>query len=317
MLRVKNLNIKFKTTKGIVTAVKDVSFSLDRGETLGVVGESGCGKSITNMAIMGLLPPEAIVTAEELSFDGKSLLKLSQKEWQLIRGPKIGMIFQDPMSALNPCFTIEKQLAETIQVVDRGIPLKRVKQKSIELLSQVGIPSPESRLKCYPHELSGGMAQRVMIAMAIAAKPQLLIADEPTTALDVTIQLQILKLLHEIQKENKMSIIFVTHDLAVVSQISKKIQVLYAGEIVEKGETKNVLQSPMHPYTHGLLSSLPSDAKNELTPIPGIVPSLHQRPTGCQFSPRCEFAEDNCRSKIDLIEKNNNLVRCIKPILGS
>ena len=201
LLRVKNLNIKFKTTKGIVTAVKDVSFSLDRGETLGVVGESGCGKSITNIAIMGLLPPEAIVTAEELSFDGKSLLKLSQKEWQLIRGPKIGMIFQDPMSALNPCFTIEKQLAETIQVVDRGIPSERVKQKSIELLSQVGIPSPESRLKCYPHELSGGMAQRVMIAMAVAAKPQLLIADEPTTALDVTIQLQILKLLHEIQKE--------------------------------------------------------------------------------------------------------------------
>lgn len=314
MLIVKNLTIKFKTKKGIVTAVRDVSFEVNKGETLGVVGESGCGKSITNMAIMGLLPPEAIVQADELTFNGKDLKSLSDKEWQLLRGDHFGIIFQDPMSALNPCFTVEFQLAEVIRKANPGSSVERVRTKAIELLEKVGIPAPKKRLACYPHELSGGMAQRVMIAMAIAGNPDVLIADEPTTALDVTIQLQILKLLKEIQKENNMAILFVTHDLGVVSQISDRIQVLYAGEIVEEGNIKQVLKFPHHPYTQGLLKSLPkmSQKEQELFSIKGTVPNLNQRPSGCQFAPRCEQALISCSSSsIELKEQDGRKSRCI------
>ncbi len=314
MLVVKNLTIKFKTKKGIVTAVRNVSFSVDKGETLGVVGESGCGKSITNMAIMGLLPPEAIVEADELSFNGKDLKSISDKEWQLLRGDHFGIIFQDPMSALNPCFTVEFQLAEVIRKANPGSSVERVRTKAIDLLEKVGIPAPKKRLSCYPHELSGGMAQRVMIAMAIAGNPDVLIADEPTTALDVTIQLQILKLLKEIQTENNMAILFVTHDLGVVSQISDRIQVLYAGEIVEEGGIKQVITSPRHPYTKGLLNSLPNMSKKqeELFSIKGTVPSLDQRPIGCQFAPRCEKVLEECsKSSIELKEIDGIRSRCI------
>jgi oligopeptide/dipeptide ABC transporter ATP-binding protein len=314
MLVVRDLSIKFKTKKGIVTAVRNVSFDLKKGETLGVVGESGCGKSITNMAIMGLLPPEAIVEAKELSFNGKDLKSLPNKEWQLLRGDHFGIIFQDPMSALNPCFTVEFQLAEVIAKVNPGSSIERVRTKAIDLLDKVGIPDPKKRLNCYPHELSGGMAQRVMIAMAIAGNPDVLIADEPTTALDVTIQLQILKLLKEIQKDNNMAILFVTHDLGVVSQISDRIQVLYAGEIVEEGPIKQVLTSPHHPYTQGLLNSLPkmSEREKELYSIKGTVPGLGDRPPGCQFAPRCDQALGHCsNTSIKLKDLESSKSRCV------
>ena len=302
------------TKKGVVTAVRNISFELQKGETLGVVGESGCGKSITNMAIMGLLPPEAIVQADELSFNGKDLRKLSDKEWQLMRGDHLGIIFQDPMSALNPCFNVMYQLGEVIKKVNPGISQERMITNALQLLEQVGIPDPKKRLKNYPHELSGGMAQRIMIAMAIAGKPEMLIADEPTTALDVTIQLQILKLLKDLQKQNNMAILFVTHDLAVVSQVSDKIQVLYAGEIVEQGRTTEIISNPSHPYTQGLLKSLPSQetSDKDLYSIDGMVPSLFNRPIGCQFAPRCEYVKDICeKSSVEFIRQNEREVRCV------
>ena len=266
------------------------------------------------MAIMGLLPPEAIVQADELSFNGRDIRKLKAKEWQLLRSDHFGIIFQDPMSALNPCFTVEYQISEVIEKTNPGSSIERIRTKAIELLEKVGIPDPKKRLSCYPHELSGGMAQRVMIAMAIAGNPDVLIADEPTTALDVTIQLQILKLLKNLQRENNMAILFVTHDLGVVSQISDRIQVLYAGEIVETGNVKDVLTKPLHPYTKGLIKSLPksNSSTTELYSIPGMVPALSNRPQGCQFSPRCDKVFDQClHGSVNLSEVKDREVRCL------
>jgi oligopeptide/dipeptide ABC transporter ATP-binding protein len=322
LLSIKNLNINFQMKNNTLEAVRGISFSLKRGETLGVVGESGCGKSITNLALMGLLADNGSVSAEELLFEGQDLLKMNELSWQKIRGKEMAMIFQDPMSALNPSFTVGHQIEETLQVHEPDLTKEQRGKRVIELLKQVGIPAPEERLKSYAHELSGGMSQRVMIAMAIACRPKLLIADEPTTALDVTIQDQILRLLKNLQKEYNMAMIFVTHDLGVVAKVSDKIQVMYAGEIVESGPTKALLNSPVHPYTRGLLRSLPSNKtsgfREPLYSIAGIVPSLNSRPKGCQFEPRCEFRADKCQVNPGLTQKDETrLYRCYFPKDGA
>jgi oligopeptide/dipeptide ABC transporter ATP-binding protein len=316
LLDLKNLNIFFKSDKNPdpIHAVRDLSFSLKQGEMLGVVGESGSGKSITNLALMGILGENAIVRAESCTFNKRELLKLKEKEWQKVRGGEIAMIFQDPMTALNPVLTVEFQIVETI-LAHLNISRSEAKAKAIELLLQVGITSPKDRLKSYPFELSGGMAQRVMIAMAISTGPKLLIADEPTTALDVTIQKQILTLIKSLQEKNNMSVILVTHDLGVVSEFSERIQVMYAGELVETGKTSDIIKAPKHPYTFGLMSSRPGaverPAKTNLPSIAGIVPAFHQRPMGCQFNPRCQNVQDDCRHG-DVAIKSGN--RCLHPM---
>ncbi len=304
LLEVKNLSIKFETKKGLAHAVREVNFDIFEGETLGVVGESGCGKSITNLAIMGLLAENAIVTADKLEFEGIDLLSLNEKSWQQVRGGKIGLISQDPMSSLNPCYTVEYQIDEVLRIHKPEMSKQDRAQKILSLLRDVGIPAPKERLKAYPHELSGGMSQRIMIAMAIACDPKLLIADEPTTALDVTVQGQILELLESLQKEKGMSVIFVSHDLSVVRDITKRIQVMYAGEIIEAGDTTEVISGPTHPYTKGLLNSIPTfhDSETELFSIPGMVPDLLKRPTGCQFADRCYKREEKCSSQHPTLE---------------
>jgi oligopeptide/dipeptide ABC transporter ATP-binding protein len=318
LLEAKGLKIQFTTKKGIITAVRDVSFTIEEGETLGVVGESGCGKSITNMAIMGLLPENAIVTADKLNFNGVDLLSLTEKGWQDIRGGKMGMIFQDPMNSLNPCYTVEQQIDEVLQIHCPEMTKEERKEKILSLLIDVGIPAPKERLSAYPHELSGGMSQRIMIAMAIACNPKLLIADEPTTALDVTVQQQILELIEKLQTEHNMSVIFVSHDLSVVKDITKKIQVMYAGEIIESGLTDDIIGTPKHPYTKGLLDSIPSfhESKDDvLFSIPGLVPDLHARPNGCQFEGRCFHKKDDCQAKWPTLETGSDRVlRCHYPL---
>ncbi len=326
LLEVENLNIHFKSdrSKNPIHAVRDLSFSVKQGEMLGVVGESGSGKSITNLALMGLLPDSSLVTAKKAEFNGHNLLSLKDKQWQKIRGREVAMIFQDPMTALNPFLSVQFQMVETIKA-HMDISKKDAIDKSIELLSLVGIPSPKDRLKAYPFELSGGMAQRVMIAMAISTNPKLLIADEPTTALDVTIQKQILDLIKMLQERQNMAVVLVTHDLGVVSQYSERLQVMYAGEVVESGPTKDLISHPEHPYTHALLGSRPGALvdnlrrvpKTILPSIPGIVPSFNERPIGCQFSPRCEFVTPECqRSPIPIFESEpaHREYRCIHPI---
>ncbi len=324
LLNVDKLNIHFKTdkSKNPVHAVRDLSFQINEGEMLGVVGESGSGKSITNLALLGLLPDNAIVSARELKFQNENLLSLNEKAWCQVRGKEMAMIFQDPMTALNPFLSVEFQLCETI-MAHLGLSKNEAKNKAIELLSYVGIPSPKDRLKAYPFELSGGMAQRVMIAMAISTNPKLLIADEPTTALDVTIQKQILNLLKMLQEKNNMSIILVTHDLGVVGEFSDRLQVMYAGEVVEAGMTSKILTHPEHPYTEALLASRPGSVtshkripKTLLPSISGIVPAFHQRPVGCQFNPRCLYKTIECEATaISLSEKdlNQRQIRCLYP----
>lgn len=316
LLNVEKLNIFFKSDKNPepIHAVRDLSFSLKQGEMLGVVGESGSGKSITNLALLGILGDSAIIKAQECTFNNRNLLNLKESEWQQVRGGEISMIFQDPMTALNPFLTVEFQLIETIRAHIKCTK-KEARERAIDLLSQVGITSPADRLKAYPFELSGGMAQRVMIAMAISTHPKLLIADEPTTALDVTIQKQILTLIKDLQVKNNMSVILVTHDLGVVSEFSERVQVMYAGELVETGYTRDLISHPAHPYTYGLLSSRPGAIerapKSLLPSIPGIVPAFHQRPTGCQFNPRCPNVKNDCLSQSIAFE---NGLRCLHPM---
>lgn len=317
LLEVEDLSIHFKTKKESLEAVRNISFSLDRGQTLGVVGESGCGKSITNLALLGLLPENGIVSAKKLSFEGQDLLSLRERQWQKIRGNEIAMIFQDPMSALNPSFTVGYQLEETLQLHEPDLSKEQRKERCLELLNQVGIPAPEKRLLSYAHELSGGMSQRVMIAMAIACRPKLLIADEPTTALDVTIQDQILRLLKDLQEKYQMAMIFVTHDLGVVAKVSDNIQVMYAGEIVERSPIDDLLRVQKHPYTKGLLDSLPGKKglgfRTSLPSIAGIVPALGQRPNGCQFAPRCYYRKEECQ-KAPTLTKDHHAYRCHFPL---
>lgn len=315
LLEIQNLSISFHTKKGLVTPVREMSFTLEKGEALGVVGESGCGKSLTNLAIMGLLPPNAVVKADILRFDGIDLLELNNRQWQKIRGMRMSMIFQDPMTSLNPSFTVGFQIEETLKVHRSDLNKADRQKRMIELFDMVGIPDPVRRLKQYPHEMSGGMNQRVMIAISMACNPELLIADEPTTALDVTIQDQILTLLKDLQKKQNMAMILVTHDLGVVAQNTDRLQVMYAGEVVETGRTKSIVEFPKHPYTIGLLNSHAGHNhpfRAPLSSIKGLVPDLFNRPKGCQFAPRCELAQKSCEESHPILIKD---LRC--PIQGS
>ncbi len=299
-LEIEELSVQFKTDSGVLEALRPISFSLAEAEILGVVGESGSGKSITNLALMGLLPDNALIHAKKVNFNKTSLNLNSQKELRKIRGSQISMIFQDPMTALNPSLTVGYQMIETLRC-HFDISKIAAEHRAISLLERVGISNAMTHLKSYSFELSGGMSQRVMIAMAISCHPKLLIADEPTTALDVTIQKQILDLLLDLQKENRMSMIFVSHDLALVKKYSQRIQVMYAGAIVESGNTVDVIKQPRHPYTFGLLKARPSAheglVKEHLYAIPGVVPSLKERPTGCQFHPRCFRSTELCKKQ--------------------
>ena len=316
LLEIENLSVEFPSRSSVLHAVEGVSLSLDAGDVLGIVGESGSGKSVTMMALMGLVPYPGRVTASKMRFDGHDLLGLSTRERSRLTGKDVAMIFQEPTTSLNPCFSVGFQLAETLRV-HLGMDSKAAKRRSIELLEQVGISDPETRLKAYPHQLSGGMNQRVMIAMAIACNPKLLIADEPTTALDVTIQAQILDLLRSLQRERGMALVLITHNMGVVSDMAQRVAVMYAGEIMEEQPAQALFQRPRHPYTEALMAALPerSDGSARLATIPGMVPGLYDRPTGCLFAPRCGYADDDCRSqRPGLVNGLQAAVRCHHPL---
>lgn len=297
ILDVQNLRVRFETHHGVVRAVDGVSFELHEGETLGLVGESGSGKSVTNLALMGLVPqPPGVIEADRLSFGGRDLLTLSDKELRRLRGNDISMIFQDPMTSLNPLLTIGRQLTEVLEV-HQNVSRREARRLSAEGLDDVGIPDPEKRLNQYPHELSGGMRQRVMIAMGLLCKPKVLLADEPTTALDVTIQAQILELMKRLQQSHGTAILLVTHDLGVVAGMSDRVNVMYAGKLVETADAEPLFEEPRHPYTKGLLGSVPrltGDPNAELDSIPGAPPDLAALPPGCSFAPRCGFKVARC-----------------------
>ena len=316
LLSVEKLGVSFETRRGVVDVIQDLTFSLEKGRTLGIVGESGSGKSVTSLAIMGLLPPTARIAAgSSVHFEGEDVLNMSEGSRQKIRGSRMAMIFQDPMTSLNPSFTVGFQIEEALRTHNIAGNLR---DKTIELLNQVGIPDPASRLDSYPHQLSGGMSQRVMIAMAIACEPELLIADEPTTALDVTIQAQILTLLKKIQAERGMGLILITHDISVVAQMADDILVMYAGHLMEAGPKEDVIRRPKHPYTQALLESLPgshglAEFRSRLPTIAGLVPDLLARPLGCQLSPRCPYVIPQCQKGVPearLVEGSR--VRCIR-----
>jgi dipeptide transport system ATP-binding protein len=316
LLEIENLSVEFPSQNGVMHAVDGISLSLEEGEVLGIVGESGSGKSVTMMALMGLVAYPGRVKADKLRFAGHDLLKLSQGERNKLIGKDVAMIFQEPTTSLNPCFTIGFQIMETLRL-HLGMDKKAAKRKAIELLEQVGINSPETRLKAYPHQLSGGMNQRVMIAMAIACNPRLLIADEPTTALDVTIQAQILDLLRSLQKERGMALVLITHNMGVVSEMAQRIAVMYAGQIMEEQSAHALFNTPQHPYTEALLSALPerSDGSARLATIPGMVPGLYDRPTGCLFAPRCAYATEHSRTERPLLRAwKDGMVRCHYPL---
>ncbi|MER2006187.1 MULTISPECIES: ABC transporter ATP-binding protein [unclassified Psychrobacillus] len=296
ILQVNNLQVSFKTYGGEVEAVRGVNFDLYKGETLAIVGESGCGKSVTSNAIMGLIPePAGKIKNGSILFKNKELTKLSKSELRKIQGIDVSMIFQDPMTALNPTLTIGEQLTEGLRT-HKKVGKQEARLKAIEMLNLVGIPNPSERLKQYPHQFSGGMRQRIVIAIALICDPELLIADEPTTALDVTIQAQILELFEEIQRKTDISIILITHDLGVVAKIADRIAVMYAGKIVEIGDKREIFYTPQHPYTQGLLNSVPrlDLMDEELQPIDGTPPDLFSPPTGCPFTARCKFAMEVC-----------------------
>lgn len=299
LLSVRDLRTYFYTEDGVVPAVDGVSFDLEKGGTLGIVGESGCGKSVTSLSIMRLIPsPPGKIVSGEIIFEGRDLVKLSEAEMRKIRGNEISMIFQEPMTSLNPVFTVGNQIMEAI-MLHQKLDKAAAQEKAIEMLSLVGIPSPERRIDEYPHQMSGGMRQRVMIAMALSCNPKLLIADEPTTALDVTIQAQILDLMRELQEELGTAIIMITHDLGVIAELVERVVVMYTGVIVESADTKTIFANPQHPYTQGLLGSIPRLDSNvkRLQAIPGTVPTPGNFPKGCGFHPRCPYAKDICEAK--------------------
>jgi oligopeptide/dipeptide ABC transporter ATP-binding protein len=295
LLEVKGLRTSFYTSDGVVRAVDGIDFHVDRGEIMGLVGESGCGKSVTSLSIMRLVARPGRVDGGEILFDGKDLLKLSNEQMRKVRGEQIAMIFQQPTSALNPVWDVGRQIGEVLEL-HRSMKRRAAQSRALELLKMVGIPDPQRRLKAHPHEMSGGMAQRVMIAMALACEPDLLIADEPTTALDVTIQAQILDLIRNLRDETGTAIILITHDLGVVAETCDRVAVLYAGEIVEQTDVTSLFRDPLHPYTRGLIGSIPvvGVVRDELSVIPGNVPNLIDLPQGCRFAPRCaaRVAED-------------------------
>jgi oligopeptide/dipeptide ABC transporter ATP-binding protein len=315
MLEIKELTVKFYTKEGELKACDKVSLSIEKGKNLGLVGESGCGKSMTCLSILKLLPPEAEITWGEVLYEDKNILKMDNKGLRSIRGNKISMIFQEPMSSLNPVLTIGEQMREAL-VVHKGLSKKEADREVISLLKKVKIDKPEARIYEYPHNLSGGMRQRVMIAMAISLKPDLLIADEPTTALDVTTQAQVLELLDELQREYKMSVLIVSHDFGVIARLADTIAVMYAGEIVEYASSKELFTNPQHPYTKALLSSLKQmQAKKEsLSVLRGTVCDLTKLPLGCRFEERCSLADNSCKRGLNkLIEvEPNHYVRCFK-----
>jgi len=298
LLEIENLTVEFQTAHGLFRAVDNVSLSLDKGDVLAIVGESGSGKSVAMLAVMGLLPWTAHVSADRLVFDGRDLRTISTAERRHIIGKEITMIFQEPMSSLNPCFTVGFQLTESLKVhTDMGKGERR--NRAIDLLHQVGIPAPEGRLSSFPHQLSGGMCQRVMIAMAISCNPKLLIADEPTTALDVTIQAQILDLLLALQRDHGMALVLITHDMGVVAETARRVTVQYAGQKVEEQVVGGLFAEPHHPYTAALLAALPERASGRHLPsIPGVVPGQFDRPPGCLFSPRCKLATELCHRAV-------------------
>lgn len=313
---IENLSIDFPSKNTVMHAVEGVSLSLEEGEVLGIVGESGSGKSVTMMALMGLIAYPGQIKADKLSFDGHDLLSLSVGERSKLTGKEVAMIFQDPTTSLNPCLTIGFQLAESLKL-HMGMDNVAAKNRSIELLELVGIPAPETRLKAYPHQMSGGMNQRVMIAIAIACNPKVLIADEPTTALDVTIQAQILDLLCRLQKERGMALVLITHNMGVVSQMAQRIAVMYAGQIMEVRTTKALFTQALHPYTEALMSALPerSEGLSRLPTIPGMVPGLFDRPIGCLFAPRCAYAQEACRTDRPILRAwMDGMVRCHFPL---
>ncbi|MCY3773630.1 MAG: ABC transporter ATP-binding protein [Gemmatimonadetes bacterium] len=313
ILRVHDLKTYFDTEGGVVRAVDGVSFEVEAGKTLGIVGESGCGKSMTAYSILGLIPqPPGRIAGGEVFFEDRDLLKLSPRQIRGIRGNDIAMIFQEPMTSLNPVFTVGEQIAEAIRL-HLGADRKDAWKRTVELLDLVDIPLPEERAAAYPHELSGGMRQRAMIAMAISCEPKLLIADEPTTALDVTIQAQILDVLRRLQAELGMGLVLITHDLGIVAEMASEVLVMYGGQVVEQADVKTLFGRPRHPYTRGLLASVPtmSSGTEELSTIEGTVPDPVDFPAGCRFAPRCDFAVEPCRRPQTLIDvEGRHTVRC-------
>ncbi len=318
LLEVKNLHTYFKTRKGTVKAVNNVSYSLESGKTIGIVGESGSGKSVSAMSILQLLDGNGYIAEGEIIFEGRDLTKLTQQEMYSIRGNAISVIFQEPMTSLNPVFTIGKQLSEPF-MIHQGMDKKNAMQSALKMLYDVQIPNPEAVIKQYPHQLSGGMRQRVMIAMALACRPKILIADEPTTALDVTIQAQILRLMNDLQRENGTSIIFITHDLGVINEMADDVAVMYCGQVVEKADAKTIFSDckMSHPYTEGLMYSIPRIDKihEKIEPIPGVVPHPLALPKGCKFAPRCIYCTQKCIDEApELVDAGNGqLIRCFYP----
>lgn len=298
VLEVKNLRTHFFTDRGVVKSADGVSFSIEKGKTLGIVGESGCGKSITSMSLMRLIPKPGKIVEGEMILDGVDLAKVSEEEMLKIRGNDISMIFQEPMTSLNPVFTVGFQISEVL-ILHQKMSEEDARKKSIEMLKLVGIPRPDQIVDEYPFQLSGGMRQRVMIAMALACQPKVLIADEPTTALDVTIQAQILDLMNDLKKKTDTAILLITHDLGVVAEMCDHVVVMYSGKVVEEGDIHTIFANPMHPYTKGLMNSIPklTDELEELESIDGAVPNPLKLPTGCYFNPRCKYATDECRAK--------------------
>jgi len=316
IVSVENLKTYFYTEDGVVPAIDGVSFEIRKGETLAIVGESGSGKSVTSLSIMGLIPsPPGRIEAGDIHFHNESLLDKTEKEMRQIRGNQISMIFQEPMTSLNPVYKIGDQIMESI-ILHQKLSKNEAKKEVIRLLNLVGIPEPERRLNQYPHELSGGMRQRVMIAIALACNPEVLIADEPTTALDVTIQNQILALMKKLKKETNMSIMLITHDLGVVAEMADRVVVMYSGQVVEQGDIFTIFENPKHPYTEGLLRSMPSVEKRsgKLYAIDGVVPNPLNLPRGCRFAPRCEYATALCHEEMPEIQSisDDEVVRCWK-----
>ena len=316
LLDVQGLTTAFMTGRGEITAIEDVSFSLKEGEILGIVGESGSGKSVTALTIMGLLPrPPARIAAGSVMFQGQDLTKLSAREMQRIRGPGIAMIFQEPMTSLNPVFSIGDQIMETIRAHE-NLPAAALRKRAIDMLDKVGIPSAARRLDDYPHQMSGGQRQRVMIAIALACNPKLLIADEPTTALDVTIQAQILDLLMDLRDEFRMAIMIITHNMGVIAETADRVLVMYAGRVIEEAPVARVFDHPIHPYTRGLLECVPSitEDRARLIAIPGTLPDPARRPPGCRYSVRCRYAQPSCSDALPplILEEADHWAACLR-----
>ena len=314
LLEVKDLKTYFYTDEGVVKSVDGVSFSVDKGETLGVVGESGCGKSITSMSIMQLSGKPGKIVNGEIDFKGENLLNKDKEEMRKIRGKEIAMIFQEPMTSLNPVYTVGQQIMEAV-LIHEDMTKEQARERAIQMLDLVKIPDAEKRLNSYPHEFSGGMRQRVMIAMALSCNPEFLICDEPTTALDVTIQAQILNLINELKEKTGTAVMMITHDLGVIAEVADNVMVMYAGQVVEYTDVDTVFEKPLHPYTQGLISCIPKlgGQEEKLSTIKGMVPSFNDMPEGCLFCPRCEYAKDICRKeRPELVDLDGHQVRCFK-----